>query len=475
MGHLDLEEDERVPGLKPSLTRVGNLLGKAVLEAPESHKFNVQEIQIAGFLLHNLWVQYYGILDLHRILDTERKVHLVAKDYRQRRKATNQAREITMRQRRCPERIASECHTERKKKKLGLETSHTDNHKRDGRVASGSARSGVAMVRTHAMELVARYGARMRGSIWAGLTKRIRSHTGTWKHELDANEREAASVPGIISRGPYMESNFSIGCSKWTRALKFEHRYLPIPSNVDEDTLRIAMDNGGQLPTAPTVNEILHTYYQWSNKVWSTFQRECKAMMIIFIPVNPPLAARHKALVIVRGPHNHPAHPKTKPSTSDQNLLGQAITAAGSLGLTNLLAPLTNLIYGGEHVSSSSPAYINSRKVVDFINEKKKKDHPQGMGCAAQCKVWRMQKSAVRTDQLTSFESLKAERTAGTEENKASLQREKIFQSEIKSLQDDMKLDSHRSDLREQINTLRREIEEEKDARRALEVASDRN
>jgi LytS/YehU family sensor histidine kinase len=84
---------------------------------------------------------------------------------------------------------------------------------------------------------------------------------------------------------------------------------------------------------------------------------------------------------------------------------------------------------------------------------------------SAQRKVWRMQKSAVRTDQLTSFESLKAERTAGTEENKASLQREKIFQSEIKSLQDDMKLDSHRSDLREQINTLRREIEEEKDAR----------
>ncbi|KAJ7799505.1 hypothetical protein B0H14DRAFT_3787817, partial [Mycena olivaceomarginata] len=445
-------------------------------------------------------------------------------------------------------------------------------------------------------------------------------------------------------------------------------------------------------------------------------QRECKAMMIIFIPVNPPLAARHKALVIVR-PHNHPAHPKTKPSTSDQNLLGQAITAAGSLRLTVskllngepiycfnrkpliiYLAPSTNLIYGGERVSSSSPAYINSRKVMDFINEKKKKDHPQGMGwagnmdewevasmsdrfkqritfaslfcdvktteaftqlftelfdtiarvtgkplklapffpdakcrivmldgevpqalglghflvgyndpeisdelprniprtvimrlksilslnsqheidawhdfCAAQAhndiknwyahkranpwippsvnkflsaitneswditpshsnivetahagrnvetsigvglltailqsqvrdnakaaellqieqkgvmrkrwngvgereklsaqrKVWRMRKSAVRTDQLTSFESLKAERNAGTEENKASLQREKIFQSEIKSLQDDMKLDSHRSDLREQINTLRREIEEEKDARRA--------
>jgi hypothetical protein len=89
--------------------------------------------------------------------------------------------------------------------------------------------------------------------------------------------------------------------------------------------------------------------------------------MIIFVPVDPLSPARHKALVILRGPHNHPAHPKTKPSMSGQNLLGQAITAAGSLGLTVskllngepiycfnrkpliiYLAPSTNLIYRGE-------------------------------------------------------------------------------------------------------------------------------
>ncbi|KAJ7307903.1 hypothetical protein DFH08DRAFT_975288 [Mycena albidolilacea] len=45
--------------------------------------------------------------------------------------------------------------------------------------------------------------------------------------------------------------------------------------------------------------------------------------------------------------------------------------------------------------------------------------------------------------------SLKAERSSGIEENKASVQRKKIFQSQIKSLQDDMKVDTHRSDLRE--------------------------
>jgi hypothetical protein len=122
-------------------------------------------------------------------------------------------------------------------------------------------------------------------------------------------------------------------------------------------------------------------------------------MMIIFTPVNPPLAARHKALVVVRGPHNHPAHPKTKPSTSAQYLLGQAIDAAGSLGLTVnkllnggfiyrfhcmvlriYLAPSTTLIYGGERVSTSSPAYMNTRKVMDLINKKKEDRSSSGNG-----------------------------------------------------------------------------------------------
>ncbi|KAJ7852481.1 hypothetical protein B0H14DRAFT_2580891 [Mycena olivaceomarginata] len=52
-----------------------------------------------------------------------------------------------------------------------------------------------------------------------------------WKHELDVNECEAASAPGIISR-----FNLLSGAS-----------LSPNSNNVDEDTLRIAMENGGQL------------------------------------------------------------------------------------------------------------------------------------------------------------------------------------------------------------------------------------
>ncbi|KAJ7303609.1 hypothetical protein DFH08DRAFT_825711 [Mycena albidolilacea] len=83
-----------------------------------------------------------------------------------------------------------------------------------------------------------------------------------WKHELDANEGEAVSAPGIISRfnllsgakSRAMEFRYSNTCQ--VGLLMAKHHYLPIPNNVDEDTLQIATKNGGQLPTAPTVNEM---------------------------------------------------------------------------------------------------------------------------------------------------------------------------------------------------------------------------
>ncbi|KAJ7900745.1 hypothetical protein B0H14DRAFT_2556198 [Mycena olivaceomarginata] len=52
---------------------------------------------------------------------------------------------------------------------------------------------------------------------------------------------------------------------------------------------------------------------------------------------------------------------------------------------------------------------------------------------SAQRKVWRMRKSAVRTDQLTSFESLKAERTAEIEEEKDTRRAWRVRQTEIDS------------------------------------------
>lgn len=86
---------------------------------------------------------------------------------------------------------------------------------------------------------------------------------------------------------------------------------------------------------------------------------------------------------------------------------------------------------------------------------------------SAQRKKWKMEKSAVRRDQLTNYDSLKADRETGVQENKDSLERQRVLESQIKSIREEMRLDSHRTDLKEQINELRKDIEEEKSLRRA--------
>ncbi|KAJ7090162.1 hypothetical protein C8R44DRAFT_720299 [Mycena epipterygia] len=103
--------------------------------------------------------------------------------------------------------------------------------------------------------------------------------------------------------------------------------------------------------------------------------------MLIFIPVDSD--AVNTALVVLINAHNHPAHPKAKPSTEDKLKLGKAVEAAGLTGLTMnklLNAASTSLVYNGERVSESSPAFTARRKVRDFIVEEKKKEHPRGMG-----------------------------------------------------------------------------------------------
>lgn len=54
--------------------------------------------------------------------------------------------------------------------------------------------------------------------------------------------------------------------------------------------------------------------------------------MIIFVPVASENI--RKALVVVRHPHNHPMHPRTKPSHSETVTMRKAISTTGSIGLT---------------------------------------------------------------------------------------------------------------------------------------------
>ena len=44
---------------------------------------------------------------------------------------------------------------------------------------------------------------------------------------------------------------YFVGCSNWKKTEKFQHRYLSIPYNVDDDLLQLVMDNNGTLPQSP--------------------------------------------------------------------------------------------------------------------------------------------------------------------------------------------------------------------------------
>jgi hypothetical protein len=81
---------------------------------------------------------------------------------------------------------------------------------------------------------------------------------------------------------------------------------------------------------------------------------------------------------------------------------------------------------------------------------------------SSQRKTWKMRSATIRNDQLTNYETLKAERDSGVAENKASLARQKELELQIKALQAEIALDKHRTDLPAQVLSLRRDIMEEK-------------
>ncbi|KAJ7894076.1 hypothetical protein B0H13DRAFT_1886133 [Mycena leptocephala] len=84
----------------------------------------------------------------------------------------------------------------------------------------------------------------------------------------------------------------------------------------------------------------------------------------------------------------------------------------------------------------------------------------------AQRKKSKMNGSAVRRDQLTNYDSLKADRESGVQEKQGFPRAQRALESQIKSIQKEMRLDSHRTDLKEQVNELRKDVEEEKSLRR---------
>ncbi|KAJ7872496.1 hypothetical protein B0H14DRAFT_3564688 [Mycena olivaceomarginata] len=85
---------------------------------------------------------------------------------------------------------------------------------------------------------------------------------------------------------------------------------------------------------------------------------------------------------------------------------------------------------------------------------------------SAQRKGWAAKAAFERNEHLIAFDELSQEREEGQEEWKFSLSRQKAIQGEIEELQEQLKVDRRREDLKTEVKVLRLEIDAEKQNRR---------
>ncbi|KAJ7189957.1 hypothetical protein GGX14DRAFT_607445 [Mycena pura] len=253
-----------------------------------------------------------------------------------------------------------------------------------------------------------------------------------WTHELDANEREAASGGKILLRfyaivhrakckkkdcqgkptlillrnRPNQHGKvYFVGCSDFNPSEPYMHLYLPIPPNVDESQFKFVLENNGCLPIGLEVPNsdscVLSTHprlglttcpYGHSRDgtalIAKMVARPCPAEMIILVPCEhkgtpPPAWTEYMAMVLLRNFHNHPEHALTKPTMEDKQKLLSVLDDVGVEGMTVqrlLNDPRTIAAYGGERLAKESPAFASSRVLNDFITAQKKAKYPHGMG-----------------------------------------------------------------------------------------------
>jgi hypothetical protein len=86
-------------------------------------------------------------------------------------------------------------------------------------------------------------------------------------------------------------------------------------------------------------------------------QRQCPTEMIIFVPVDQTI---RKVFLLLRNAHNHPVHPRFKPSQSEALKLISAVDAAGKIGLT------VSKLLKGECISNYHVApYLNNHSSIN--------------------------------------------------------------------------------------------------------------
>ncbi|GJF01013.1 hypothetical protein PsYK624_173180 [Phanerochaete sordida] len=201
-----------------------------------------------------------------------------------------------------------------------------------------------------------------------------------------------------FSKGPstYGKCLF-VGCSKWRpdEKSRWDHLFMAIPPAVDEQEFVFMYNNEGKLPPGLTTDAercayVAHPRSGMQHCPMSHTKdgrsytapmvpHPCDSTMTIYVPLDRNI---RKAIVIVKGAHNHPMHSKRKSTTDDRTKLSQAAHAIGVHNVTVsklMSAPSTRMIFGGD-IAQTTIVYGDRRRLRDNLREIKMTEFPRGTG-----------------------------------------------------------------------------------------------
>ncbi|TFK94419.1 hypothetical protein K466DRAFT_593594 [Polyporus arcularius HHB13444] len=184
--------------------------------------------------------------------------------------------------------------------------------------------------------------------------------------------------------------NYWVGCSGWHASHPDRgraHRHWTIPSDVDEDILSMLFKTGGILPEdadAPLEGKTSYSHcVDGKAEKPKLVLRKCPARLQVWYPVD---RSDRRAIVMLKGPHNHPTPQHGKPGLESSRRYAEAVKAAGAYGATPVRvdgAPSTRLIFDGQAPAAADCALTERRQKSEIIRKVKQQLMPHGTGIEA--------------------------------------------------------------------------------------------
>ncbi|KAG6807418.1 hypothetical protein H0H92_007610, partial [Tricholoma furcatifolium] len=202
---------------------------------------------------------------------------------------------------------------------------------------------------------------------------------------LKCKKKDCVGVPVLkpLSNAPSSDGkNNFVGCSLWKKSEKFDHIYVPLPSQIDEAILFQLM-NGREVTSMEVevfeagCSTLIHPRHGKQTMCRKLRKLYCPVRKIVYTSKNPAIP---KVVVIFEGQHSHPPWPQEKVTLNGRKDLKKCMDMLGRLGVTGMTvdnAPST-LALLGMSLSEKHPAFRSRKVLSETVQQNKLQTAPAG-------------------------------------------------------------------------------------------------